>query len=130
MAALSCEVPRKDRSHPDCASVIASWSRLCGTLRMVTSPRCAIEANILAHQRRFRLNRIVRPAVASGQLRTTRMVPMIRTLGLTAIGLLLGACGRGGPATMPDTQSFTRTIDATTSAVVDAAQAVFSERNI
>jgi hypothetical protein len=51
------------------------------------------------------------------------------TAGLTLC--LTAGCGlSGGPNTTPDTQSFTRSINATPSRVVEATVAVFAERGI
>src|SRR5688572_16597133 len=56
---------------------------------------------------------------------------MTRTiLGIAVTSAILWGCARGGPTAAPDTQSFTRTMDATPGAVVTATQAEFSERKI
>ena len=54
----------------------------------------------------------------------------VRTIGTGLVFLLVAACGQRGPSTTPDTQSFTRNVDATPSRVVEAATAVFADRQI
>ncbi len=44
--------------------------------------------------------------------------------------LVLAACAHKGPTAAPDTQSFTRNVDATPSRVVEATTAVFADRRI
>lgn len=54
-------------------------------------------------------------------------------LGLIGLGLsvaLAAACSHGGPTTTPNTQTFTRNVDATPSRVVEATTALFAERRI
>jgi predicted small lipoprotein YifL len=53
-----------------------------------------------------------------------------RTLGVGAMLVLLAACGNKGPTAAPDTQSFTRNVNATPSKVVEATTAVFADRRI
>ena len=44
--------------------------------------------------------------------------------------VMVAACGKKGPSMAPDTQTFTRNVDATPSRVVEATTAVFAERRI
>jgi hypothetical protein len=46
------------------------------------------------------------------------------------MAVFMTACGSGGPQAAPDTQLFTRSVNATVSRVVEATMAVFSERGI
>lgn len=54
----------------------------------------------------------------------------VRTLGIGLTVLLAAGCGRSGPSMAPDTQTFTRNVNATPSRVVEATTAVFAERMI
>ena len=54
----------------------------------------------------------------------------IRSLVVLVIAVTAAGCRRGGPETAPDTQTFTRSVNATTSRVVEAAMAVFAENQI
>ncbi|MEO8200003.1 MAG: hypothetical protein ABI679_05715 [Gemmatimonadota bacterium] len=51
-------------------------------------------------------------------------------IGIGLVVVLAAGCGRGGPSMAPDTQTFTRNVDATPSRVVEATTAVFAERHI
>jgi hypothetical protein len=53
-----------------------------------------------------------------------------RTIGSGAALAVLIACAQGGPTAAPDTQSFTRNVNATPSKVVEATTAVFAARRI
>jgi hypothetical protein len=54
----------------------------------------------------------------------------IRSLVAVALAVFTAGCRSGSPESTPDTQTFTRTIDATRTKVVEAAMAIFSERSI
>jgi hypothetical protein len=54
----------------------------------------------------------------------------IRTLSAVLMVALMAACRSGGPQLAADTQTFTRSVDATPVRVVEATMAVFSERGI
>jgi hypothetical protein len=54
----------------------------------------------------------------------------VRTLGIGLTFALIAACNRGGPTLAPNTQTFTRNVDATMSRVVEATTAIFAERMI
>jgi hypothetical protein len=51
-------------------------------------------------------------------------------LGVGAALTILAACAHNGPSTAPDTQSFTRNVNATPAKVVEATTAVFADRRI
>lgn len=53
-----------------------------------------------------------------------------RTSGGAVALVFLAACFHNGPTAAPDTQTFTRNVNATPSKVVEAATAVFAERRI
>ncbi len=55
---------------------------------------------------------------------------VMRSIGIGMAVLLVAACGTKGPSTTPDTQTFTRNVDATPSRVVEAATSVFADRRI
>jgi hypothetical protein len=54
----------------------------------------------------------------------------VRTLSVGLMVALMAACHSSGPQTAADTQTFTRSVDATPARVVEATMAVFSERGI
>jgi hypothetical protein len=53
-----------------------------------------------------------------------------RLIGFGSIIVLLAACAPKGPTMAPSTQSFTRNVNAVPAKVVEAATAVFAERQI
>lgn len=53
-----------------------------------------------------------------------------RVLVAALLAVLTVGCRSGGPETSPRTQTFTRTVNATRSRTVEAAMAVFAERQI
>ncbi|MEP7325661.1 MAG: hypothetical protein ABI836_06925 [Gemmatimonadota bacterium] len=54
----------------------------------------------------------------------------VRMIGLGLAVVFGAACGQKGPSMAPDTQTFTRNVDAMPSRVVEATTAVFAERQI